>query len=310
MSKSILAQSPLRGIVPPLVTPLLGPDELDVEGLGRLIEHVLGGGVSGLFVLGTTGEGPSLSYRLREQMVRQTCMRVNGRVPVLVGVTDASTWEAERMAKVFADAGADGVVAAPPFYFTPSQEQLLEFIRSLADASPVPLFVYNFPAITKVTFEVQTVVRAAEHPNVMGFKDSSGNMVYFHDILLKLGDRDDFSLLVGPEELLVESVLMGSHGGVNGGANLFPSLYVRAYRAAVAGDLPLARRLHRDIYAVRNALYGIGHYGSSMIKGVKAALHAKGVCSPRMSAPFGLMTPADQNELVERFHKLEIDLGR
>src|SRR5437867_968915 len=107
---------PLTGIVPPLVTPLRDRDALDLAGLEKLIEHVLGGGVSGLFVLGTTGEGPSLSYRLRRELVERVCKQVNRRVPVLVGITDTAFVESVNVARASADAGADGLVVAPPYY--------------------------------------------------------------------------------------------------------------------------------------------------------------------------------------------------
>ena len=110
--------APLTGMVPPIVTPLHSRDVLDVEGLGRLVERLITGGVSALFVLGTTGEGPALSYRLRRQMVERTCQFVNGRIPVLVGITDASLVEALEMARFAADAGADAIVSRRTILFS------------------------------------------------------------------------------------------------------------------------------------------------------------------------------------------------
>ena len=105
---------PLTGIVPPLVTPLRDRDELDVPGLEKLVEHVLSGGVAGLFILGTTGEGPSLSYRLRGELVARVCRQVSGRVPVLVGITDTAFAESVNLARTAEKCGADAVVVAPP----------------------------------------------------------------------------------------------------------------------------------------------------------------------------------------------------
>src|SRR5580693_3531585 len=107
---------PLTGIVPPMVTPLRGRDELDVGGLEKLLEHILAGGVSGLFILGTTGEGPSLSYRLRRELIDRVRRQVNHRVPILVGITDTAFVESVNVARCAADSGADAVVAAPPYY--------------------------------------------------------------------------------------------------------------------------------------------------------------------------------------------------
>jgi len=171
---------PLRGIVPPMITPLRGRDELDAAGLERLIEHILAGGVSGLFILGTTGEGPSLSYRVREQLIERTCRQVAGRVPVLVGITDTAFVESLNGARWAADAGADAVVVAPPYYLPEGQPELQEYLDHLLPELPLPLFLYNMPALTKVSFELATVRRAMDDPRIVGLKDSSGNMIYFH----------------------------------------------------------------------------------------------------------------------------------
>src|SRR4051794_13793957 len=204
---------PLRGIIPPLVTPLLDRDRLDNAGLERLIEHVLGGGVHGVFLLGTTGEGPSLSHRLRCEVVERACAQVGGRVPVLVGITDTSFVESIEMAEHAADAGARAVVLAPPYYFPTGQAELAEYVESIAAALPLPLYLYNMPSHTKLAFEPETVARVLPIPKILGLKDSSGQLVYFHKIQALAAARPDFSLLMGPEELLAESVLLGAHGG-------------------------------------------------------------------------------------------------
>jgi dihydrodipicolinate synthase/N-acetylneuraminate lyase len=276
----------IRGIVPPIVTPLRARDELDEAGLERLIEHILAGGVHGLFVLGTTGEAPSLSYRLRREMIERTCRQVAGRVPVLVGITDTAIVEAEHLADFAAGAGARALVLAPPYYFPNSQPELLEFVQHLAPELPLPLFLYNMPSHTKTIFEVDTVRRAMDLPNVIGLKDSSASMIYFHQVISLLPARPDWSLLVGPEELLAESVLLGGHGGVCGGANLCPRLYVDLYEAASRRDLARATELHAQVMHISNTLYHVGRHASSFIKGVKCALHELGLCDDFMAEPF------------------------
>src|SRR5579862_6324757 len=136
-------RKPLEGIVPPLVTPLAGPDELDHGGLERLLEHVLKGGVHGVFILGTSGEGPSLGYRLRRELISKACRLVAGRVPVLVGITDTSLVEALAVARHAAESGAEAVVASTPYYFPAGQPELIKFIRQLVSELPLPLYLYN-----------------------------------------------------------------------------------------------------------------------------------------------------------------------
>ena len=231
-----LFRQPLRGIIPPVITPLSDRDTLDRAGLERVLEHMLAGGVKGLFILGTTGEGPSLGYRLRREVIETTCKIVKHRVPVLVGITDTAFVESVGIARCAAEAGADAVVLAPPYYLPEGQPELREYLDRLIPQLPLPLFLYNMPSLTKVPFELDIVKWAMQQPRVVGLKDSSGNMGYFNRLLELRGQRPDWTLVTGPEELLAESVLLGGHGGVNGGANIFPRLYVSLHAAAEAGD--------------------------------------------------------------------------
>src|ERR1700678_3507546 len=136
----------LNGIIPPMITPLLGRDELDVAGLERLVEHILAGGVSGLFILGTTGEGPSLSYRLRRELIERVCKEVARRMPGLAGITDTAFTESLNIARAAADCGADAVVVAPPYYLPEAQPELQEYLDHLVPELPLPLYIYNMPA--------------------------------------------------------------------------------------------------------------------------------------------------------------------
>jgi len=279
-------QHPFAGIIPPLVTPLKDRDTFDAAGLERVIEHVLAGGVRGLFLLGTTGEGPSLSYRVRRELISAACRQVNRRVPVLVGITDTAFAESVNLARHAADAGADAVVLAPPYYMPEGQPELREYLEHLLPELPLPLFLYNMPPLTKVPFELETVRWAMDQPRILGMKDSSGSMIYFNRLLELLPHRLEWTLLVGPEELLAESVLSGGHGGVCGGANLFPMLYVELFAAAQRGDLARARELHSVVMQVSGRLYHIGKHASAVIKGIKCALSCLNICGDFMAEPF------------------------
>lgn len=285
MQNEILPR-PLRGIIPPLVTPLLAQDTLDAAGLERLIEHVLDGGVNGLFILGSTGEAPSLSYDLRRELIRRACTQAAGRVPVLVGITDTSFTESVKLAEAACASGAQALVVSAPYYFPAGQDELLEYLAHLVPALPLPVYLYNMPGYTKLSFAPETVRRAAEIPNVLGLKDSSGQMVYFHQLQHLFKDRPDFTLLVGPEELLGETLLLGGHGGICGGSNFYPQLYVSLYQAAQEGNLARVVALHEQVMQIRATLYSVGHYDSSYLKGLKCALSCLGICSDFMAEPF------------------------
>ena len=303
--------APLRGIIPPLVTPLLDRDTLDTAGLERLIEHVLAGGVNGLFILRTTGEAPSLSYRLRHEVIDRVCGQVAGRVPVLVGITDTSFIESVRIACKAKDRGAQAVVLAPPYYFPAGQMELLEYLKHLMAELPLPVFLYNMPSHTKLVFEPETIRAAADFPGIAGIKDSSGNMMYFRRLqALLLGDHPDFSVLMGPEELLAEAILLGGHGGIAGGANLLPTLYVELYNAACAKDLPRVEELHAKVMELSASIYHVGLYQSSFLKGLKCALSCVGICSDFMAEPFHRFRQAE-HEVIERYvRELGITPGR
>jgi len=297
---------PLRGIISPMVTPLLDRDTLDPAGLERLIEHILAGGVHGLFILGTTGETSSLSHRLRHELIERVCAQVRGRVPVLVGITDTSFVESVELACKSAQAGARALVLAPPYYFPAGQAELLEYLKHLLPQLPLPLFLYNMPNRPKPAFDPETVRAAADMPGIVGIKDSSANMIYFREVQFLLADRPDFTLLMGPEQLLAEAVLLGAHGGVCGGANLLPRLYVDLYEAACAKDLARVESLHQRVMQVNATVFRVGRYESSFLKGLKCALSCLGVCSDFLAEPFHRFREPERDAVRRHMEQLGI----
>jgi len=276
---------PLRGIVPPMVTPLLDPDTLDVEGLERLLQHLIDGGVHGLFVLGTTGEAPSLSYHLRREVIQRVCRHIGHGLPVLVGVTDTSIAESLELARCAADAGAAAVVAAPPYYFPLDQAELFRYMRGLAARLPLPLMLYNMPAVTKLSFEPETVRRLLDEPRIVGLKDSSRQMDYFLTVREVTRARPDWSLLVGFEHMLVETLRAGGDGGVLGGANLSPRLLVELYDVARSGDAARLARVEERL-AVHRRIYSLDRGTLASVRGIKCGLALRGICRETMAPPF------------------------
>lgn len=296
--------APLRGIVPPMVTPLSHPSALDVPGLERLIERLIGGGVAGLFILGTCGEGPALGLALRRELIERTCRLARGRVPVLVGITDPSLEESIAVARQAADAGADAVVASAPPYFRCGQAELSYFIRAMAERTPLPLFLYNMPSLTKASFAPETVRRAMDHDKIIGLKDSSGDMGYAHVMIQLFADRPDWTFLVGPEHLTGDVVLFGGHGGVNGGANVHPRLFVDLYEAAAARDFDRLVPLQRSVLSL-GRIYQFGDDASAVVLGLKAALSYLGVCDDLPAEPFGRFP----EEIYERIGEILGEIG-
>ncbi len=289
----------IQGIIPPMITPLKGEDQIDIDGTMRLVEHMIKGGVQALFLLGTTGEAQSLSYECRYQFIEMVARQINKRIPFLVGITDTSIGESIKMADFAKRCGAVGVVAAPPYYFAPSQQEMIEYYTALADQTELPLYLYNMPSHVKVSIDPKTVVELAKHPNIVGLKDSSANMTYFQTLTYLLRDQPDFCLYVGPEELTGECVLMGADGGVNGGANIFPELYVAQYNAAKNNDVEEVRRLQKKIMAISTRIYSVGKYGSSYLKGVKCSLSVLGICSDELAYPYRKFREEERNKIAQ-----------
>ena len=289
-----------------MVTPLLGRDELDCAGLERLIEHILTGGVSSLFILGTTGEGPSLSYRLRRELIERACQQVRGRVPVLVGITDTAFVESVNLARHAAKAGASALVVAPPYYLPGGQPELEEYLEHLVAELPLPLVLYNMPAVSKVQYELELLRRMMDEPRVIGLKDSSRNMIYFHRVVGLLKHRPDWCLLIGPEELLAEAVMAGGHGGIPGGANIFPRLYVQLCEAAAAGNVGRCWQLHAQVMQISNSLYQVGHHASAVIKGIKCALSCLGICDDFMAEPFHRFRAGERAKVQRHLEELTV----
>lgn len=296
---------PLQGIIPPMITPLLGENELDAEGIKNMVHHLLAGGIHGLFILGTTGECTNISYELRKELIQKTCEAVNGRIPVLVGITDTSMEESISLANTAKEAGADAVVAAPPYYFNLGQPELLIYFQRLADALPLPLFLYNMPSHTKTIISQEVALSLAKHENIFGLKDSSANAVYFNSMVYAFRDQPEFSLLVGPEEMMASSVLIGGHGGVSGGANMFPALYVDLYRAAKEGDMDKVSILQEMAMEISSNIYSLGTYGSSYLKGLKAAVSSLGLCNGYIASPMTSFGKEETRKIAEKVQALK-----
>jgi 4-hydroxy-tetrahydrodipicolinate synthase len=285
--KSKTSKSLIHGILPPLISPLKDDRTLDTAALETLVDHVLHGGVHGLFLLGTTGEGPGLSHQQRKGLVESVCAHAASKVPVLVSVTNASFEQSMMAVEIAAAAGAKGVVVAPPPYYSTSQKELLDYLETFAGKSVLPTYLYNAPQATKVMIGWETVAKAAEMDGMAGYKDSSGNMVEFHKVLRAVSHLENFSVNIGSEELLSDALLLGADGGVCGGANVFPSLFVDMYRACVEGDLDLIRSLHERIIELSCSLYELDRSSVGYIKSIKTALAQLDICGDQMTMPFG-----------------------
>lgn len=272
----------LFGIIPPLLTPLQDDESIDTNGTRRLIEYALSGGVNGIFVLGTAGEGALLDLRRRRQLVETACDAVKGRVPLLVGVLDSSIMRVREAMNVLAMPGVDAFVATLPFYgATVDPAVQTRFFRQLADVSSRPLVIYNIPQTVHAILEPATVASLVSHPNIIALKDSFGDLARFQRTLLLCGDGG-FSVLQGAETNAGVSLFLGADGIVSGISNIVPMWLTEMYGAAQGGDWDVVKGIQRRMSAL-SALYSHGHWLSCL----KSAASLLGVCGSTAATPIG-----------------------
>ena len=230
----------LTGVVPPLISPLTDGGDVDGGATVGLVEHVLGGGCTGLFVLGGCGEGAWLTTAQRDGVVRAAVKAAAGRVPVLAGVMLPGTGPAAEAARRARDEGADAVVVGSPYYFAVDADAHRRHVEAVIEAGGLPALLYNIPQCTHHTLAPETVRALARDARVLGIKDSAGDFLAFQRFLAVRRERASFRVLQGYEALLASSALQGGDGFVPGVSNVAPRLCVDLLHAARRGDAPNA----------------------------------------------------------------------
>ena len=293
----------LKGIIPPVVTPLADINTLDFHGFEKLVEHLISGGVHGLFMLGTTGEATSIGLNLKMELLRRTRDLVQNRIPVLVGIADTSFQSSLELAEYSAGLGLDGVVIAPPYYLPITQEEMWEYLENLVPRLPLPFLLYNMPACTKMHMTIDTVRRAKEL-GAIGIKDSSGDLFYLFSLINEFKSSPGFSIYTGNELFIPETILHGGHGAVAGGANLFPGLFVDFYKASVNKDLDEVVRLREIVMLINDSIYNVGKNYSKYIKGIKCALSVMDICNDYVAYPISRHNPEERRKIELAVEKL------
>ena len=289
-------QLPLRGVIPPVITPLINGKKIDHRGLENLVEHLLNGGVHGLIFLGTTGEGPSLSFSQRKEFLKSATVLVNGRVPVLVGIANNVASDAIEMAAFAESIGVDAALVAPPSYFPIDEAEVMAYYAHLSDLMPLPFLLYNIPSHTKTNLSLK-VIKCAKDLGAIGMKDSSGNLDSYLEMLNAFKGDPEFSVLMGTELFLPETILSGGHGVVAGGANMFPGLFVELYNACLEEDMERIRFLHKKVVRIHHTIYQVGNNVSRFIKGTKSAVAAMGICEDSMAYPLQRFAKSDREKI-------------
>lgn len=243
-----------KGIIPPIIVPLCGERVLDYNGLNRLLEHVIAGGVSGVFVGGTSGEAMMVGPDVWLESIRFTLEIVNGRIPVFCGAIDSSTARVLENIKKAEQAGGEIFVSTPAFYLANTcQDEIIRHFETIASGTDKSIVVYNIPLTTHVNILPDTIRTIADIPNVIAYKDSSNDWEQFQRNLFLLEDKP-ISLFDGAEELCAPSLIFGAQGLVPGLSNFFPSLFVEMYKAAQENRIQEVYELQKEVWQIRKAL--------------------------------------------------------
>ena len=287
------APSPLwTGTWTALVTPMSPDGALDVPALQKLVHKQIDGGVDGLVACGTTGEAATLTQAEQAQVIRTVVAAADGRVPVMAGAGTQATRTTIEAVKAAQQLGAAGALVVTPFYNKPTQAGLLRHFEQVAEASPLPLMLYNVPSRTGCDLRAETVVTLSQHPRIIGVKDATGDLGRLDVGLAACGPQ--FAWLSGDDPTACAFVLMGGHGVISVASNLLPQDLSAMIAAAQAGDVQAARARH---YKLTNILTALGLESNPLP--IKTALALKGQLTEAFRLPLCPMQPNNRAQLAQ-----------
>jgi dihydrodipicolinate synthase/N-acetylneuraminate lyase len=282
-----------HGAVIPMITPVTASGQLDEEAVDRLVDSLVAGGVSGIFVLGTTGEGAHVPRTFRRQLVRRAARRVANRCLIYAGLGDLETSEFMAANEYFRE-GAHVVVAHPPISSPVPVTGLADWYRMLLGQLEGPLILYNIPTTTGVSIPLDTVEKLLGHPWLAGIKDSENNPARHEELLRRFGGRPGFAIFIGVGALMEKGLKLGAHGIVPSVGNLIPDVCQNLCVAARRGDWAAAGDCFSRMNTVA-ALYQKGRTLNESLSVLKAAMSCRGLCAPCMLPP---LRPVAETELI------------
>lgn len=268
-----------RGTGVALVTPFLGNGGVDYDALSKLVDHVIANGVDYLVALGTTAETPTLSEAEKKQVLAHIVKQNAGRLPVVCGMGGNNTAELVRLLGEYDLTGVSAILSVSPYYNKPTQEGIYQHFKAVAQASRLPIILYNVPGRTAGNILPATAVRLArEFNNIVAIKEASGNMVQFMEYVQAA--PPGFALLSGDDNLVLPQIAVGFHGVISVAANCYTRDFTNMVNAALEGNFEKARSLHYKLLNGMDLLFAEGNPA-----GVKKALQALGICQNELRLP-------------------------
>jgi len=289
-----------KGMATAIVTPMTATG-IDYEALGRFIDFQIDSGINAIVVMGTTGENATIEFEEQKQIIRYTVERVNKRVPVIAGTGTNNTEHVLHNTRNACEVGADAVLVVTPYYNKATQNGLYQHFKTIADASTVPVILYNVPGRTGCNLLPKTVARLAEHERIVAVKEATGNMAQMVEIMHLCGDKID--VYSGEDALTVPMLAMGGAGTISVLSNVAPKESVAMTDAFFAGDIAKAAKMQCDLLPLINALF-------SEVNPIpaKAAVSAMGFGEENLRLPLTPMEDATRAVLFDEMRKLGIEV--
>ena len=286
----------LKGSLVALITPMNQDGSINYEQLHDLIDWHIENGTDGIVAVGTTGESATLPVEEHLAVIEATVKHVNKRVPVIAGTGANNTVEAIALSKAAEQAGADYTLSVVPYYNKPSQEGIYQHFKAIAEATSIPMVIYNVPGRTVVSMSNDTILRLGEIPNIVGVKEASGNIG--NNIELINSVPEGFAVLSGDDPTGLPFMLCGGHGVVTVAANVAPKLFADMCRAALEGDIATARRLNEQLIPIYNTMFCEPSPAAP-----KWGLSLLGKCEPHVRLPLVALTEAGQAKVRAALEK-------
>ena len=288
------------GMATAIVTPMT-PEGIDYEALGRFIDFQIESGINAIVVMGTTGENATIEPEDQKEIIRYTVEKVAKRVPVIAGTGTNNTAHVLENTKNACEVGVDGILVVTPYYNKATQAGLIKHFTMIADASTVPVILYNVPGRTGCALQPKTVAVLAEHPNIVGLKEATGNMAQMVEIMKLCGDKID--VYSGEDALTVSMMAMGGAGTISVLSNVAPKEAVAMTDACLAGDYATAAKMQCDMLPLINALF-------SEVNPIpaKAGVSAMGFGEENLRLPLTPMEDATRAVLYAEMRKLGINV--
>jgi len=288
------------GMATAIVTPMTATG-IDYEALGRFLEFQIENGINAIVVMGTTGENATIEPEDQKEVIRFTVEKVAKRVPVIAGTGTNNTAHVLENTKNACEVGADAVLVVTPYYNKATQNGLIQHFTTIADASTVPVILYNVPGRTGCGLQPKTVAKLAEHPNIVGLKEATGNMSQMVELMRLCGDKID--IYSGEDALTVPMMAMGGAGTISVLSNVLPAESVAMTDACLAGDYKTAAAMQCKMLPLINALF-------SEVNPIpaKAAVSAMGFGEENLRMPLTPMEPQTRAVLFEEMRKLGVNV--